>query len=151
MTSSTKASFVVCVVVLVGGNRRRRQWQVVPYNRAITKRQRPMLVVQPGYLVLVRGFQCRCVSCRRRWIFRRGFEACVGCVVRYQLCRRHMSLLAPTLRLASIATVQGTQSKQPVASLSNVANVVFVVLARLYVSSFSIKTSSACRCGLQPH
>ena len=58
---------------------------------------------------------------------------------------------APSRRLASIAIVQGTLSKHPVASLSNVARVVFVVCAMLYVSSLSMRASSAWRCGLHPH
>ena len=46
-------------------------------------------------------------------------------------CSLHMFLVAPSLCLDNMATVQGTWLKQPVASLSNVANVVLVVIAIL--------------------
>ena len=46
-------------------------------------------------------------------------------------CNWHMFLVAPSLLLDSITMVQDTLSKQPVASLLNVANVVFVVIAML--------------------
>ena len=51
--------------------------------------------------------------------------------LRVSACIRHMFLFAPRRRLANIAIVHGTLSKQPVASLSNVARVVLVVFARL--------------------
>ena len=46
-------------------------------------------------------------------------------------CILHELTSAPSRLLASIAMVHGTLSKQPVASLSNVARVVFVDWARL--------------------
>ena len=70
---------------------------------------------------------------------------------RVSACIRHMALFAPSRRLASMAMEQGTRSKHPVASLSKVARVVRVVAARFYDRSLSIRTSSACRCGLVPH
>ena len=51
--------------------------------------------------------------------------------LRVSACILHIFLVAPYRRLANIATLHGTLSKQPVASLSNVANVVFVLMARL--------------------
>ena len=72
-------------------------------------------------------------------------------LLRLSACILQMFFVAPSLLLDNIATVQGTRSKHPVASLSKVANVVLVVIAILYVSSLSIRASSACRCGLPPH
>ena len=76
-------------------------------------------------------------------------ECCI--FLRVSACIRHIALVAPSRRLTSIAMEHGTRSKQPVASLSKVAREVWVVVARLYDSSFSMSTSSACLCGRVPH
>ena len=58
--------------------------------------------------------------CRLCWI-----------LLRVSACILHMFFVAPSLQLDNQATVQGAWSKHPVASLSNFANVVLVVVAIL--------------------
>ena len=151
MTSSTKASLCrVCLSCCVG------QQNVSPDpSRSIQSSRREETKTHVGGPARL---PCPCP-----WISNSG-EDVYDCLDTPNAVRRlccmcsrvsawslHRFLFAPIRLLASMAIEHGTRSKHPVASLSKVASVVLVFLARLYESSFSIKASSACLCGRQPH